>query len=68
LKEDLLIDLQSRLAHQELALEDLDAALRDQQAQLTKLARQLDAALTRLQALTESMPAAESGDERPPHY
>ncbi|MDH5345779.1 MAG: SlyX family protein [Gammaproteobacteria bacterium] len=67
--EDLkVIDLESRIAHQEHAIAELNDVLTSQQAQITLLEGRVEALLARVRALSEATSAAPAGDERPPHY
>jgi SlyX protein len=66
--EQRLIEVETRLAHQERLLGDLDQALSSQQAQLMRLEQLCQTLVERLRSLAESAPAAPPGDERPPHY
>lgn len=66
--EDRLVEIEIKLAHQEHTLADLNEALTNQQAQLTRLESLCQSLLERIQALTASHAENEDGDERPPHY
>lgn len=65
--EQRLIDLETRIAFQEDAIQDLSDVLYRQQQQLDRLEQMCTLILQRMQDL----PAAggsNGGDERPPHY
>lgn len=67
--EQRMIDIETRLAYQEQALDELSTALADQQGQIGRLERLAERLELRLAALAESLPAAGAAtDERPPHY
>lgn len=66
--DDSIIDLQSRIAHQEHTIAGLNDALNGQQAQLARLEERLRALTDRVRALSDSLPAGDAADERPPHY
>jgi len=63
-----IIDLQTRIAHHEHTIVQLNAALADQQTQIAGLEEQVKALMDRVRALSDAVPATESADERPPHY
>ena len=64
--ENRLIDIETKMAHQEQLLSELNDALTDQQAQISRLESLCQGLIDRLKSLGES--AEPSGDERPPHY
>jgi SlyX protein len=66
--EKRLIEIETKLAHQEQLLFDLDRALTGQQAQLMKLETLYHSLLERIRALPDSAGTAASDHERPPHY
>ena len=66
--EDRIIELESRLAHQDHLLNELNDVLTDQQSRLMQLETLCRSMADRLQAIGEMMPATGRGDEPPPHY
>lgn len=62
--EDRAIEIETKLAHQEHLLAELNAALTDQQAQIGKLEHLCRSLVDRVKTLS----ASGSADERPPHY
>jgi len=64
--EDRLIDIETKMAHQEQLLSELNDALTDQQAQIGRLESLCQSLIDRLKSQVEH--ADPSGDERPPHY
>jgi SlyX protein len=64
--EDRLIDIETKVAHQEQLLSDLNEALSDQQAQIGRLESLCKSLIDRLKSLGDG--ADQSSDERPPHY
>lgn len=68
LQDDRLVDLESRLAHQENLIDALNAQLVEQQARLTDLESLNRELLNRFRSLAASIPAAGGDDQPPPHY
>lgn len=66
--DDSIIDLQSRIAHQDHTIAALNEALSDQQSQIIALEARVAALADRVRALSEAAPAAGSDDDPPPHY
>ncbi len=69
--EERIIDLETRIAHQEHTIATLNEVLIDQQKQRTKLAVQVAALTERVRALSAAVPSSDTGnpaDEVPPHY
>ena len=64
--ENRLIDIETKMAHQEQLLSELNDAVTNQQAQISRLESLCQSLIDRLKSLAE--PADPSGDERPPHY
>ena len=66
--EERLIDLETKLSHQEHLLSVLDEALTSQQAQLAQLELLCKSLLDRIMSLPGGDSDGSSNDERPPHY
>ncbi len=66
--EDRIIELESRLAHQDHTLQELNDVITDQQSRLMQLETLVRSMADRLQAIGDMMPATSGGDEPPPHY
>jgi SlyX protein len=66
--EQRLIEIETKLAYQEQMLGELNEVLTDQQGQLSRLERIAESLGEQLKSLTESQPASNVTDERPPHY
>jgi SlyX protein len=66
--EDSIIDLQSRIAHQEYTIAELNDALASQQSQISEMEAKIVALTDRVKALADAAPAAGTDDEPPPHY
>ena len=66
--EDRLIDIETKMAHQEQLLSELNEALTDQQAQISRLETLCQSLLDRFKSLAGNAGVGETGDDRPPHY
>ncbi len=68
LDENRVIEIETKLAHQEHLLSELNEALTDQQAQISGLERLCQSLIDRVKSLLDSSPADQATVERPPHY
>jgi len=68
MSEERFIDLETRLAHQDQMLHELNEVVTDQQAKLMHLEELCRSLAERVRSLGEGLPATDAGDERPPHY
>ena len=68
MSEERFIDLESRLAHQDQMLHQLNAVVTDQQAKIMQLEELCRSLVDRVRSLGEGLPAGDPADERPPHY
>ncbi len=66
--ENRAIEIETKLAHQEHLLSELNDALTGQQAQISRLERLCRSLIVRVKSLSAGVPADETLDERPPHY
>ncbi|ANO52010.1 SlyX family protein [Woeseia oceani] len=67
--EQRIIEIETKLAYQEVMLGELNQVLTDQQSQLTRLERLSARLIERLQSMAANGEGADDGgDERPPHY
>lgn len=66
--DDRLIDLETKIAHQEHLLGELDDALTNQQAQIAQLELLCKSLLDRIKSLPDGDSGGGTVDERPPHY
>lgn len=66
--DDRLIDIETKLAHQEHTIADLNEAVTAQQVQISMLQSHVEALTVRLRSLSDALPAEDAGDEKPPHY
>ena len=68
MSEERFIDLETRLAHQDQLLNELNDVVTAQQAKIMQLEVLCKSLIQRVQAVGDSVPADADGDERPPHY
>ena len=66
--DDRLIDIETKLAHQEQLLIELNDALTNQQDSIMALERLCASISERLRSLGDGEAASPPDDERPPHY
>lgn len=68
MSEERFIDLESRLAHQDKLLNELNDVVTSQQAKIMQLDELCKSLITRVRSLADAATAMDSGDEKPPHY
>ena len=68
MSEERFIELESRLAHQDQVLHELNEVVTDQQAKLMQLEELCRSLIDRVRSLADSTSADGPVDERPPHY
>jgi SlyX protein len=68
MSEERFIDLETRLAHQDQLLNQLNDVVTEQQAKIMQLEALCKSLIQRVQVVGEALPGDASGDERPPHY
>jgi SlyX protein len=66
--EQRVVDLESRVAFQDDALEQLNRVVHEQQLQIDRLAKELDTVKQQLRALAPTLVAAPDEETPPPHY
>lgn len=66
--DDSIIDLQTRIAHQEHTIAELNDALCSQQSQISEMERKIVALTDRIKSLSDAAPGAGEDNEPPPHY
>ena len=66
--ENRLIDIETKLAHQESVVDELNRVLTDQQSRISQLEDVCRRLLERLRSLDEGGTSGAVDDERPPHY
>jgi SlyX protein len=68
MSEERFIDLETRLAHQDQLLIELNDVVTAQQAKLMQLEELCKSLIQRVRSVGEGVPEGDPGDERPPHY
>jgi len=68
MSEERFIDLETRLAHQDQLLNELNDVVTAQQSKIMQLEELCKALIQRVRASSEALPENDPGDERPPHY
>jgi len=68
MSEERLVDIESKLAHQDQLLIELNDVITDQQAKIMKLEELYSAVVERVRSMGEAPGDDSSQDERPPHY
>jgi len=68
MSEERFIDIESRLAHQDQLLNELNDVVTDQQAKIMQLNELCKSLIARVRSMGDAIPEGDPGDERPPHY
>jgi SlyX protein len=68
MNDDRLVEIETKLAHQEQMLIELNDALTNQQDSIMTLERLCASITEQLRSLSDGEGASPPGDERPPHY
>jgi len=68
MSEERFIDLETRLAHQDQLLHDLNDVVTAQQAKIMQLDELCRSLIERVRSIGEGVSAGYPSDERPPHY
>ncbi len=66
--ENRLTNIETKLAHQEDLVNELNAVVIDQQAQITRLEELCRSLITRVRSLSDAETIVSPEDDRPPHY
>jgi len=66
--DDQLIDIETKIAHQEHTVAELNDVLTSQQAQIANLELQVRTLTDRVKAISEAAPGGGDDDGPPPHY
>lgn len=68
MNEARFVDIESRLAHQDQLLHQLNDVVTAQQAKMMQLEELCKSLITRVRSMGDAMPEGAPGDEKPPHY
>ncbi len=68
MSEERLIDIESKLAHQDQLMLELNDVVTEQQAKIMQLEQLCSSLVERVRVMGESVSGAEPQDDRPPHY
>ncbi len=66
--ETKMVEIETKLAHQDQLLIELNQVMIDQQTQLMRLEELFTAMVERVRSLGDNSPDAAPQDETPPHY
>ena len=66
--EQRFVDLETKLAHQEHLLLELNEIITKQQENIMRLEKLCDSIIERVRSLSEAAPVDVRADETPPHY
>jgi SlyX protein len=66
--ETKMVEIETKLAHQDQLLIELNQVMTDQQTQLMRLEELFTAMVERVRSLGDNSPDAAPQDETPPHY
>ncbi len=68
MSEDRLIEIESKLAHQDQLMLELNDVVTEQQAKIMQLEQLCSSLVDRVRAMGESISGDAPQDDRPPHY
>ncbi len=68
MSEERLVDIETKLAHQDQLLAELNDVITKQQASIMKLDELFGSLVDRVRSISDAMPGDGDQDERPPHY
>jgi SlyX protein len=68
MSEERFIDLESRLAHQDQLLHELNDVVTAQQAKIMQLDELCRSLIDRVRSIGDGVSTDDQDDERPPHY
>ena len=68
MSEDRLVEIESKLAHQEHLLFELNDVITNQQEKIMQLEELCDSLVERVRSIGDALPDDAPQDERPPHY
>ena len=68
MSEERLVDIETKLAHQDQLMHELNEVVTGQQDAIMRLEQLCTTLIERVRAIGEATPGPASEDERPPHY
>ena len=68
MSEERFIDMETRLAHQDQLLFELNDVITKQQEKIMRLEERCASIVERIRSLGDASPSDAQTDERPPHY
>lgn len=68
MSEERLVEIETKLAHQEYLLNELNDVVAKQQETIMRLEERYGTLVDRVRSISEALPAGGPQDERPPHY
>ena len=68
MSDDRFVELESRLAHQDQMLHELNEVVTDQQAKIMHLEELCRSLIDRVRSLGDGITTGSLDDEKPPHY
>ena len=68
MSEERLVEIETKMAHQEYLLSELNEVVTKQQEIIRQLEERYGILVARLRSISDALPAETSGDEIPPHY
>ena len=68
MSDERLVDIETKLAHQEHLLIELNDAITKQQEKIMQLEELCGSLVDRVRSIVEVLPGEAAGDETPPHY
>lgn len=68
MSEERFIDFETRLAHQDHLLNELNKVITNQQEKIMQLEELCASIVVRVRSLGEALPGGDGDDQPPPHY
>ena len=68
MSEQRLVEIESKLAHQDQLMDQLNEVVTEQQAKIMQLEELCNALIDKIRTIGESIPGDAPQDDRPPHY
>ena len=68
MSDERLVEIETKLAHQELLLSELNDVVTKQQEFIRKLEERFGTLVDRVRSISDALPGDAGQDERPPHY